>query len=271
VIIPAFNEAATLPAVLASLRAQVPDCDVVVIDDGSTDATYAVARAAGVTVLRLPFNLGIGGALRAGFRYAVAEGYDRGVQLDADGQHDPALIPTLLGALDHADFVVGSRFGGDAAYDVGHTRRSAMRILGLAMRLLSGRTFTDTSSGFRAFNRPVLEYFARSYPSEYMESVEVLLAATYEGFRIVEVPVEMHQRAGGQASTHRFRLVYHYVRVLVTLLTRASRKRPTLDPDVPTADDAPPGAPAGGGAATGDTATGDAAAGDATVASGTAS
>ena len=233
VIIPAFNEATTLPTVLDALRSQVPGCDVVVVDDGSTDQTYAVARAAGVTVLRLPFNLGIGGALRAGFRYAVAEGYDRAVQLDADGQHDPSLIPTLLAALDGADFVVGSRFGGEAAYDVGHTRRSAMRVLELAIRVLSGRTFTDTSSGFRAFNRPVLEYFARSYPSEYMESVEALLAATYEGFRIVEVPVEMHQRAGGQPSTHRFRLAYHYVRVMVTLLTRASRKRPTLDPDLP--------------------------------------
>ena len=217
---------------LARLADEVPDCDVVVIDDGSTDGTWAVARRAGVAVLRLPFNLGIGGALRTGFRYAVAEGYDRGVQLDADGQHDPALIPRLLAALDHADFVVGSRFGGEGSYDVSTTRRSAMRVLEVAMRVLSGRTFSDTSSGFRAFNRPVLEYFARSYPSEYMESVEVLLAATYEGFRIVEVPVEMHQRAGGQASTLRLRLVYHYVRVLVTMFARASRRRPTLDPDV---------------------------------------
>lgn len=239
VIIPAYNEATTLPAVLDALRSKVPDCDVVVVDDGSTDDTHGVARAAGAIVLRLPFNLGIGGALRTGFRYAVAEDYDRAVQLDADGQHDPELIPALLDALQGADFVVGSRFGGGAAYDVGHTRRSAMRVLELAIRLLSGRTFTDTSSGFRAFNRPVLEFFARSYPSEYMESVEALLAATYEGFRIVEVPVEMHQRAGGQASTHRFRLAYHYVRVMVTLITRASRKRPPLDPDLPTTGTAP--------------------------------
>lgn len=226
-IIPAFNEAATLPGVLARLTAEVPECDVVVIDDGSSDGTADIARASGVTALRLPFNLGIGGALRTGFRYAVSEGYDRGVQLDADGQHDPSQIRMLLDALDDADFVVGSRFGGKGAYDVGHTRRSAMRVLELAVRVLSGRNFTDTSSGFRAFNRDVLEYFSRSYPSEYMESVEVLLAASYEGFRIVEVPVEMHQRAGGEASTVRVGLIYHYLRVLVTMLTKASRRRST--------------------------------------------
>ncbi len=228
VIMPAFNEAATLPAVLADLRRTLPDVDVVVIDDGSADATAtAAASVPGVTVLRLPFNLGIGGALRTGFRYAVTEGYQRGVQLDADGQHDPALVPELLAALDDADLVIGSRFGGGTvSYDVGHTRRGAMRVLQFALRLLSGREFTDTSSGFRAFNRPVLEYFARSYPSEYMESVEVLLAASYEGFRITEVPVRMHERAGGQPSAHRFRLVYHYLRVLLTLVLRASRRRP---------------------------------------------
>ncbi len=226
VIIPALNEATTLPAVLASLARAVPECDVVVVDDGSTDDTAAVARAAGVTVLSLPFNLGIGGALRTGFRYAVAQGYDAGVQLDADGQHDPAMIPVLLAALDGADFVVGSRFARTNSYEVGRTRRGAMQLLQFTMRLLSGRTFTDTSSGFRAFGRPVLEYFARSYPSEYMESVEALLAANYEGFRIAEVPVEMHQRAGGSPSAVRFKLIYHYVRVMFTMLTRASRRRP---------------------------------------------
>ena len=241
VIIPAFNEAATLPAVLSALRADGAELDVVVVDDGSTDATAAVARAAGVVVLSLPFNLGIGGALRTGFRYAVDNGYERAVQLDADGQHDPAAIATILAALDHADFVIGSRFGGTTTtYDVGRTRRRAMRLLQFTMRLLSGRTFTDTSSGFRAFNRPVLEFFARTYPSEYMESVEALLAANYEGFRIVEVPIEMRQRAGGEASNRQWKLAYHYVRVIVTMLTKASRRRAApLEPVVP----APPAAP----------------------------
>ncbi len=227
VIIPAFNESEALPEVLADLRRVLPGIDVVVVDDGSADETARVAALVpGVTVLRLPFNLGIGSALRTGFRYAVAEDYQRAVQLDADGQHDPAEIPRLLEALDGADFVIGSRFStGSTTYEVGHTRRGAMRVLQLALHLLSGRRFSDTSSGFRAFDRSVLEYFAVNYPSEYMESVEVLLQASYEGFRIAEVPVRMNARAGGRPSTLRLGLAYHYVRVLVTLVVRASRRR----------------------------------------------
>ncbi len=202
---------------------------MVVVDDGSTDATAEVARAGGAVVLSLPFNLGIGGALRTGFRYAVEQGYQRAVQLDADGQHDPAAISVLLAALDDADLVIGSRFGGHASYEVGRTRRRAMRLLEFTLRVLSGRTFTDTSSGFRAFGRPVLEFFARTYPSEYMESVEALLAATYEGFRIVEVPIQMHERAGGTPSNIRIKLAYHYVRLMVSLVTNASRRRPGSD------------------------------------------
>jgi glycosyltransferase involved in cell wall biosynthesis len=226
VIIPALNEADTLPSVLADLRRSVPWADVVVVDDGSTDDTAVVARREGAVVLSLPFNLGIGGALRTGFRYAVAHGYERAVQLDADGQHDPDAIPVLLDALDGADFVIGSRFAGVGDYEVGRVRRGAMGMLRLTLRMLSGRTFTDTSSGFRAFDAAVLRFFADTYPSEYMESVEALLMATYEGFRVVEVPVEMYQRAGGRASTLRFRLVYHYLRLMVSLITRASRRRP---------------------------------------------
>lgn len=237
VIIPAFNESETLPDVLSELRQVLPGIDVVVVDDGSSDGTgRAVGEQPGVRVLRLPFNLGIGSALRTGFRYAVDEGYQRAVQLDADGQHDPTEIPRLLEALDGADFVIGTRFGsGGSTYEVGHTRRGAMRVLRLALRLLSGRRFSDTSSGFRAFDRPVLEYFALNYPSEYMESVEVLLQATYEGFRIAEVPVRMNARAGGRPSTLRLGLAYHYVRVLVTLFVRASRRRPDR-PDPSTGD-----------------------------------
>ncbi|MGB6056823.1 MAG: glycosyltransferase family 2 protein [Microthrixaceae bacterium] len=227
IIIPALNESATLPDVLQGLRNVLPEFDVVVIDDGSTDDTAAVARANGAVVLQLPFNLGIGGALRTGFRYAVAHDYDAGVQLDADGQHDPEMITRLLDALDQADFVIGSRFASATSYEVGRTRRSAMKVLQLAMRLLSGRSFSDTSSGFRAFGRPVLQFFAQSYPSEYMESVEALLAANYAGFRIAEVPVQMHQRAGGTPSAVRIKLLYHYVRVVFTMLTRVQR-RPAL-------------------------------------------
>lgn len=231
VIIPAFNESETIADVLSSLAGGPVTCDVVVIDDGSTDPTASIARHSGVAVLQLPFNLGIGGALRAGFRFAVEHGYDRALQLDADGQHDVEMIPTLLAGLDHADFVVGSRFGGGHSYEVGTTRRSAMGLLRFTLKLLSGRTFTDASSGFRAFNRPVLEFLARDYPVDYMESVEALLAVTYAGFQVREVPIRMHQRAGGEASNQRWRLVYHYLRLMLALVSQASIRHRVAEPE----------------------------------------
>lgn len=225
VIIPAFNEEAALPAVLRELATR-PGLDVIVVDDGSTDRTAAVAADLGATVLSLPFNLGIGGALRTGFLYAVRNGYHRAVQFDGDGQHDPDEIPTLLAALDAgADMAVGSRFAGKAtSYTVSRVRARAMGVLRFTIKTLSGQQFTDTSSGFRAFNREVLEFFARTYPSEYMESVEALLLACAEGFRVTEVPVNMSDREAGEPSTRRWRLVYHYLRLLVVLLASAPRR-----------------------------------------------
>lgn len=227
VLIPALNEAEALPAVLTELTTALPEVDVVVIDDGSTDDTAAVARAAGATVLSLPFNLGIGGALRLGFRWAAARGYDAAVQLDADGQHDAHAIATLLAAVDDGgDLVIGNRFGaGSADYAVGRTRGAAMGLLRSAVRLLTGRRFTDTSSGFRAFSRPVLQHFARRYPIEYLESVESLVQAIDAGFDVREVDVDMRQRQGGAASSRQWRLAYHYVRLLIVLGAGAGRRR----------------------------------------------
>jgi glycosyltransferase involved in cell wall biosynthesis len=231
VIIPAFNEQAALPAVLTELHGRRPDLDVVVVDDGSTDGTADVARAAGVVVLRLPFNLGIGGALRLGFRYAVAEDYDRAVQFDADGQHDPGQLDSLLDGLDSgADMVVGSRFAEESGYEVGRARQGAMGMLRLGVRVLSGRRFTDTSSGFRAFDRPVLEFFAKTYPLEYMDSVEALLLACRAGFDVLEVPVTMRERSAGTASQRHVKLVFHYFRLLVVMLSSASRRTRTDQP-----------------------------------------
>ena len=223
IVIPAYNEEAALPAVLKELAAHAPEHDVLVVDDGSSDATSEVARAAGVTLAPLAFNLGIGGALRTGFRYAVAHDYDRAVQFDADGQHDPTEIATILRALeDGADLVVGSRFAADqTSYRVGFVRGGAMRLLRLAVGLLAGQSFSDTSSGFRAFSRPMLEFFARSYPVEYMDSVEALLLACYAGYTIVETPVAMRQRGAGSASNRNLKLVYHYCRLVAVMLSTA--------------------------------------------------
>lgn len=218
VIIPAFNEADALPAVLADLNAHVPDHEVIVIDDGSADATHKVAVAAGATCLRLPFNLGIGGALRLGFRYAARQGFERAYQFDADGQHDASQVPVLLAGLDEADMVVGSRFIGPDSYQVGRSRRLAMSSLRLLVRRVSGHRFTDTSSGFRAFRRPVVDFFATEYPMEYMESVEALVLAVRHGFVVREVPVRMHDRVAGTASNRSLRLAYHFVRLLIVLI-----------------------------------------------------
>ncbi len=225
VIIPAFNEEAALPAVIADLG-RLPGLDLLVVDDGSADRTAEVARAAGATVVSLPYNLGIGGALRTGFLYAVRNGYQRAVQFDGDGQHDPGEIAALLRALDDgADMAIGSRFAGTASsYEVGRVRARAMGLLRFTIRTLSGQQFTDTSSGFRAFTRPVLEYFARIYPMEYMESVEALLLACTEGFRVTEIPVHMRDRETGLPSNRRWRLVYHYLRLMVVLLASAPRR-----------------------------------------------
>ena len=228
VILPALNEEAALRDVLRELDLYCPTLDVLVVDDGSTDMTAAVARSEGVAVARLPFNLGVGGALQTGFRYATAHGYGRAIQFDADGQHDPTQIPVLLSALDHgADLVIGSRFAeGGCDYGVGRVRGGAMGVLRLAVKLLSGRAFSDTSSGFRAFSAPLLEYYSSSYPTDYMESPEALLLACQRGFRVVEVPVRMRPRAAGSPSNRHVRLAYHYLRALVSMLSQARRRPP---------------------------------------------
>ena len=231
VILPALNEEAALGNVLRELQLYWPELDVLVVDDGSTDDTAGVARKAGVAVARLPFNLGVGGALQTGFRYAVAHGYERAIQFDADGQHDPSQVGVLLDALDNgADLVIGSRFAeGGCDYEVGRVRGGAMGVLRLALKLLSGRAFSDTSSGFRAFSAPLLEYYAGSYPTDYMESPEALLLACQRGFRVVEVPARMRARAAGNPSNRHLRLAYHYLRALVSMMSQARRRAPGVD------------------------------------------
>jgi glycosyltransferase involved in cell wall biosynthesis len=198
----------------------------VVIDDGSRDATSEVARAGGADAVRLPFNLGVGGAVRTGLHYAHDRRYDRVVVLDADGQHDPAGIGDLLDGLDRgADLVVGSRFAHGGAFEVGRARRRAMRFLAFVVRRLTGRRFTDVTSGFRALDRPVIELLAREYPAEYLaDTVEALLITHFAGFRIDEVPIAMRPRVGGVPSTRSVKLVINYLRLLVGILGSASRR-----------------------------------------------
>lgn len=246
-IIPAYNEEEALGPVLDELaKTQAQGLvdrplDVVVVDDGSADRTAEVARQHGVSVLTLPYNLGIGGALRTGFRYAHRQGYAQAIQFDGDGQHRRDQIQLLLDGLDSgADLVIGSRFrSADGTYDVSAVRGGAMGILRLLVRSLTGRAFTDTSSGFRGFSADMLEYFARQYPAEYMESVEALLMAARNGFVVEEVPVQMSEREGGVPSNRSFRLVYHFGRLLlvatVSQIGSAKKRRERADAGRPAA------------------------------------
>lgn len=225
IIMPAYNEEDSLPSVVAELKSHADYFDVLVVDDGSSDDTSRVARELGLRVAQLPFNLGVGGALRTGFLYASRHGYEQAVQFDADGQHVASEIQKLLDALDRgSDLVIGSRFAADEGdYRVGAVRGGAMRLLRIAVAIMTGRRFTDTSSGFRAFSRPLLEFFARSYPAEYLgDTVESLMLALVAGYRVEEVPVAMRERAGGSPSQNTIRLLYHYIRLLVVLSSSAT-------------------------------------------------
>lgn len=227
-IVPAYNEAASIAAVVRDLKTHLPQCDVVVVDDGSTDATsYHVPPEA--NLIRLPFNLGIGGAMQTGYRYAQLHRYDVAVQVDADGQHpsDQArkVIQKLLDS--QADMVIGSRFLHDGQDPEGY-RQTASRMVGIRvlrglLKLLTGKTFTDCTSGLRAANRRVIRAFATWYPDDYPEP-EVVLLLHKQGFRIEETPVRMHQRAAGVSSISTWRGVFYVIKVALSLLIDTIRQ-----------------------------------------------
>jgi glycosyltransferase involved in cell wall biosynthesis len=227
VIIPAYNEREALPGTLLELRSEVPDLDVLVVDDGSTDETAALARAAeGVEAVRLPFNLGVGGAMRAGYRYGHDRGFAAVVQVDADGQHDAAEIDHLL-AVPDADVVIGSRFAGRGEYAVRGPRRWAMRLLSRTLSGIVGTAVTDPTSGFRLVHRRAVALFAEHYPEEYLgDTVEALVVAHRAGLTIKQVPVAMRVRTCGRASTDPVRSAVYLLRVVVAVGLAMVRRAP---------------------------------------------
>ena len=227
-IMPAFNEARSISDTIRELREVYPDLDILVIDDGSTDQTARVARAAGATVCQLPFNLGVGGAMRTGYRYALRHGYDAAAQVDADGQHDPAFLDQLLAGLQHADVVVGARFAGEGSYRVGLLRGLAMRLLAGTLTRLTGERLTDVTSGFRAANRRAMTVFALHYPAEYLgDTVESLVIAHRTGCRVAQVPVAMRPRTTGQPSQSPLRAALYLARAVIALGLALVRPWPT--------------------------------------------
>jgi len=227
VVIPALNEEASVRRVVEEVQAA--GYPALVVDDGSVDRTAEVAERAGATVLRLPVNLGVGGALRCGFRYAVTHGYAVVVQCDADGQHDPAQIATLLDAMHStpADLVIGSRFAsGDQHYRVGRVRGAVMRLLARMASRRTGVHITDATSGFRAIGPNVLGPFASIYPAEYLgDTIESLARAGRAGYRVTEVPVEMRTRGAGVSSASAISSAWYLVRVVAAVWLQ--RYRPT--------------------------------------------
>jgi glycosyltransferase involved in cell wall biosynthesis len=230
-VVPAFNEAGSVAAVLEELRDVDPGMEVVVVDDGSTDGTRAAAVAAGAHVVRLPFNLGIGGAVQTGFQYALQHGFELAVRLDGDGQHDPREIarlvePVLAG---EADIAVGSRFAAGRKEHPSRARLFGIRLLARIVSLLVRQRVTDTTSGFQALNRRALALFAADYPHDYPE-VEATVMVFRHRLRLVEVPVTMRERVEGSSSITTIRSAYYMVKVMLALFVGLFR-RPLTPPE----------------------------------------
>jgi glycosyltransferase involved in cell wall biosynthesis len=236
-IVPAYNEASCISSVVEDLRRHAAGFDVLVVDDGSTDNTAAAGVVAGATVVRLPFNLGIGGAVQAGYVYALERDYDVAVQVDGDGQHDARHVEQLLDRLRSApkvDMVTGSRFlaaDGDG-YRSSATRRLGIRLFAAILSIIVGQRVTDPTSGFRMAGRRGIELFARDYPHDYPE-VEAVLLLHFHELRSVEVPVNMRDRIDGASSINATRSAYYMVKVLLAIVVGLLRTRPAVQPGDP--------------------------------------
>jgi glycosyltransferase involved in cell wall biosynthesis len=235
-IVPAFNEAATVADVIGRVRDARPDFDVLVVDDGSFDNTAALAERAGARVLRHPYNLGIGGAVQSGFLYAREQDYDHVVQVDGDGQHEPADIDRLFAVMEEdpaVDVVCGSRFlSSDMRYPAPISRRTGIHVFATLLSMLVEGRVSDPTSGFRLYNRRAISLFARDYPHDFPE-VEAVLMLHHHRLRMREVPVRMYARGGGSSSISAGKSGYYMVKVLLALFVGLARRRPVPGPGDP--------------------------------------
>lgn len=219
VIVPAYNEALSLPALIAELRRLYPRFDIVVVDDGSSDQTQTVAATLAARVISLPCNLGVGGAVQTGLLIALEDAYDIAVQVDGDGQHPPAAISTLLAAMEQngSDMVLGSRFLGEGGYQSTTGRRLAIRFFSWTLSALTGVNFTDATSGFRAWNARAIRVLAKDYPEDYPE-VEAIVKLHQAGLRISEAPVQMLERTAGRSSIGTWEAITYMIKVPLAVL-----------------------------------------------------
>lgn len=227
VLIPAYNEGARIAEVVAGVRRAAPECDIVVVNDGSRDNTAEVASAAGATVVSHPFNMGYGVAIQTGYKYAAAHGYAFIAQIDGDGQHDPAFIPRLLAPVmaGETDFAIGSRFLEAESYEPSLARRVAMAFFRKVVSLVTGTRITDSTSGYQAFNRKVIRFFTTEvFPCDYPDA-DMLITLHRAGFAIRELPVRMFARAEGKSMHSGLKPLYYIFKMLLSIFVTLLRSR----------------------------------------------
>lgn len=225
IVIPAWNEAQNIEMVVAETMAALPQSHILVVDDGSTDDTAERARAAGARAISLPVNLGVGGAMRAGFKFARQFGYSHVVQVDGDGQHDPKFVPDLIDKLERFDIVIGARFAGMGDYEVQGPRKWAMALLSAVLSGVCRTKLTDTTSGFKAMGPRAVELFSQRYPAEYLgDTIEALMIARHAGLTVTQVPVSMRVRANGTPSQSFIKSAIYLSRAAMALVIGLTRR-----------------------------------------------
>lgn len=230
IIVPAWNESQNVGNTVREILEADPTYDVLVIDDGSTDDTSAQAREAGALVVNLPFNMGVGGAMRTGFTYALRNGYQRAIQVDADGQHNPTDITAVLAGLERADISIGARFAEVGDYKARGPRRWAMKMLASVISSISGARLTDVTSGFRAANSRAIAQYVRYYPAEYLgDTIDSLVGAIHSGLTVTQVPVAMRARVHGKPSHNPLSAARYLFRAAFALTLALMRGRRTKE------------------------------------------
>lgn len=225
IIIPAYNESANILNTVKSIQEKAPDFDYVVINDCSKDNTLDILEKNDINHVALPVNLGIGGAVQTGYKYALENGYDVAIQVDGDGQHDPAYLNLLLDTMlkNDADMVIGSRFIENKGFQSTFARRIGITYFTKLIRSLTGETITDPTSGFRMANKDVIEIFANDYPVDYPEPESIVELLKMKK-KIVEAPVEMKERQGGVSSINFSKSIYYMIKVTLAILIECLRK-----------------------------------------------